>query len=127
VKVTLCKEFRFESAHLLPRVPPGHPCGRLHGHSFRIEIAVKGEVNPDTGWVLDYGEIKRCVAPIVDELDHRTLNEVPGLDNPTSELLAVWLWVRITKVLGGLVRITVFETCTTRCDYEGPGSDQRPS
>ena len=120
MKVTLCKELRFESAHFLPHVPAGHRCGRMHGHSFRVEIAVRGEVDPHTGWLLDYAEIKRCVGPIIDESDHRVLNEVPGLENPTSEVLAGWLWQRIGERLPGLVRVTVFETCTTRCDYEGP-------
>ena len=120
MKVTLCKELRFESAHFLPHVPAGHRCGRMHGHSFRVEIAVRGEVDPHTGWLLDYAEIKRCVGPIIDEIDHRVLNEVPGLENPTSEVLAGWLWQRIGERLPGLVRVTVFETCTTRCDYEGP-------
>jgi len=120
MQVTLCKELRFESAHYLPHVPEGHRCGRMHGHSFRVEIAVRGEVDPHTGWLLDYAEIKRSVGPIIDEIDHRVLNEVPGLENPTSEVLAGWVWDRIVKQRPGLVRVTVFETCTTRCDYEGP-------
>lgn len=123
MKVTLTKELRFESAHFLPHVPAGHRCGRMHGHSFRVEIAVRGEVDPKTGWLIDYAEIKRAVGPIVDEVDHRVLNEVPGLENPTSEVLAAWLWTRISPLLPGLVRVTVFETCTTRCDYEGPGAE----
>lgn len=120
MKVTLCKELRFESAHFLPHVPEGHRCGRMHGHSFRVEIAVRGDVDPHTGWLLDYAEIKKSVGPIIDEIDHRVLNDVPGLENPTSEVLAGWLWNRIVDRLPGLVRVTVFETCTTRCDYEGP-------
>ncbi|MEZ4655176.1 MAG: 6-carboxytetrahydropterin synthase QueD [Candidatus Eisenbacteria bacterium] len=121
MKVTLSKEFRFESAHFLPRVPEGHRCGRMHGHSFAVEISVRGEVDPQTGWLIDYGEMKRRVGPVIEQLDHRVLNEIPGLENPTSEVLAGWLWERIAPVLPELYRVTVLETCTTRCEYEGPG------
>jgi 6-pyruvoyltetrahydropterin/6-carboxytetrahydropterin synthase len=119
VNVRLVKEYRFEAAHRLPKVPPGHKCERLHGHSFKIELTVSGPVDPETGWFIDYGEIDGIWAPLYDALDHRYLNEVEGLDNPTSENLARWLWEKIRPQLPQLSRITVHETCDARCEYEG--------
>jgi len=119
VNVRLVKEYRFEAAHLLPKVPPGHKCQRLHGHSFKIELTVAGPVNPETGWFIDYGDLDDVWAPLYDMLDHHYLNEVEGLDNPTSENLARWLWERIRPKLPQLSRVTVHETCDARCEYEG--------
>jgi 6-pyruvoyltetrahydropterin/6-carboxytetrahydropterin synthase len=112
------REFTFEAAHRLPRVPAGHKCGRLHGHSYRVEIHVRGPVQPDLGWVLDFAEVKERFAPLHDRLDHRYLNEVDGLDNPTSENVARWIWERLCPVLP-LAKVVVRETCTTGCVYEG--------
>ncbi len=117
--VRLVKEFRFEAAHRLPNVPEGHKCWRLHGHSFRIEVAVSGPVSPDTGWFLDYDLVDGAFRPLQDALDHRYLNEIPGLENPTSEHLAAWIWHRLLPSLPSLERVTVFETCDARCEYEG--------
>ncbi|HEX6779115.1 MAG TPA: 6-carboxytetrahydropterin synthase QueD, partial [Ktedonobacterales bacterium] len=86
------KEFTFEAAHRLPNVPPGHKCARLHGHSFRVEVHVRGPVDPETGWVMDFGDIKETFQPYYDQLDHNYLNEIAGLSNPTSEHLARWIW-----------------------------------
>jgi 6-pyruvoyltetrahydropterin/6-carboxytetrahydropterin synthase len=119
VNVRLVKEFRFEAAHLLPNVPVGHKCSRLHGHSFKIEIGLRGPVDPATGWFIDFGEIDAIWSPLYAALDHRYLNEVDGLENPTSENLARWLWDRIKPKLAVLERVTVFETCDARCEYEG--------
>ena len=120
MRVELTKEFTFEAAHRLPMVPADHKCARMHGHGFRVEIAVAGELDPRMGWLVDYADIAAVVEPIVrGELDHRTLNDVPGLENPTSELLCVWLWRRLAPALPGLVGITVHETCTARCSYHG--------
>lgn len=119
MNVRLVKEYRFEAAHLLPKVPPGHKCQRLHGHSFKIELTVSGPVDPETGWFIDYGDIDEIWAPLYDMLDHHYLNEVEGLDNPTSENLARWLWDRIRPKLPQLSRVTVHETCDARCEYEG--------
>ena len=113
------KQFRFEAAHRLPNVPPGHKCARLHGHSFFIEIHVDGPVGADTGWVLDFADIGAAWQPLHALLDHNYLNEVEGLENPTSEILAKWIWDRIKVKLPSLVRVTVFETCDSRCEYEG--------
>ncbi len=119
MNVKLVHEFRFEAAHHLPKVPAGHKCARLHGHSFKIEVAIKGPVNEDTGWFLDYSVLYDAWEPIHAELDHHYLNEVPGLENPTSELLARWIWRRLIKPLPSLARVTVLETCDARCEYEG--------
>lgn len=113
------KEFTFEAAHRLPRVPAGHKCGRLHGHSFRVEVHVRGPIGADSGWVLDFGDVKSAVAPIIERLDHNYLNEVEGLENPTSENLARWLWRRVRPQIPGLSRLVVRETCTSGCTYAG--------
>ncbi|MEV0129711.1 6-carboxytetrahydropterin synthase QueD [Dactylosporangium sp. NPDC050688] len=112
------REFTFEAAHRLPRVPEGHKCGRLHGHSYRLEVHVQGDVDPDTGWLMDFADIKAAVAPVVAELDHRYLNELPGLENPTSENLARWTWHRLAAELP-LSAVVVRETCTSACTYRG--------
>ena len=119
MRVRLTRDFTFEAAHLLPKAPEGHKCRRLHGHSFRVEVCVEGEVDPATGWLLDYGEIRRLVEPLRAQLDHYYLNEVKGLENATSENLAWWIWERLRPSLPSLVKITVHETCEARCEYEG--------
>lgn len=119
VNVRLVHAFRFEAAHRLPRVPAGHKCERLHGHSFKIEIAVAGPVDPHTGWLIDFGDLEERWKPLHDQLDHYYLNEVPGLENPTSENLARWIWERLKPRLPELAQVTVFETCEARCEYAG--------
>ena len=120
MRVELVKEFRFEAAHRLPHVPAGHKCSRVHGHSFRISVRVEGEVDSATGWLLDFGEISARVEPLLrSELDHRLLNEVPGLENPTSEMLCAWLWARLQPIVPRLSAVTVHETCTAACTYRG--------
>ncbi|HVH33020.1 MAG TPA: 6-carboxytetrahydropterin synthase QueD [Tahibacter sp.] len=116
----LFKTFQIEAAHRLPMVPAGHKCSRLHGHSFRIDIHVAGPIDPQFGWVMDFADIKLAFAPLFDALDHRYLNEIDGLDNPTSENLAVWIWQRLKPGLPLLSRIVVHETCTSGCSYTGP-------
>ena len=118
-QVELTKEFRFEAAHSLPHVPPGHKCARLHGHSFRVEVTVKGPVDSRTGWVMDFAALKEAFRPLEDQLDHRFLNEVPGLENSTSENIARWIWVRLVEKLPLLHSITVHETCSSKCVYRG--------
>lgn len=113
----------FEAAHRLPAVPPGHKCARLHGHSFRVEIHVSGAIDPAMGWVMDFADVKAAFAPLYEQLDHNYLNEIPGLENPTSEHLAVWIWDRLKPALPALSRIVVHETCTSGCSYSGPGSN----
>lgn len=113
------KEFTIEAAHRLPQAPPGHKCGRLHGHSFKIAIHVGGPIDPNHGWITDFGDIKSAFAPVHSELDHQYLNEIEGLENPTSENLCRWVWDRLHRSLPGLSRVVVRETCTTGCIYEG--------
>ncbi|MFI5898489.1 6-carboxytetrahydropterin synthase QueD [Actinoplanes sp. NPDC051513] len=112
------REFTFEAAHRLPRVPDGHKCARLHGHSYKVQVHVRGDVDPSTGWVMDFAEIKKAFRPLHDQLDHYYLNDVPGLDNPTSENLARWIWERLIDQLP-LSEILVRETCTSGCVYRG--------
>lgn len=116
--VRIYREFRFEAAHRLPLVPEGHKCRRLHGHSFRCEVHVSGTVG-ESGWVVDFADIKAIVDPVIQRLDHYYLNEVAGLENPTSENLARWLWREIKPHLSILCRVLVSETCTSGCVYEG--------
>jgi 6-pyruvoyltetrahydropterin/6-carboxytetrahydropterin synthase len=113
------RSYRFEAAHFLPRVPPGHKCARMHGHSYRIDVALEGELDPERGWVMDFAEIDEQVAPLVRQLDHQVLNEIDGLTNPTSELLARWWWQRLAPRLPGLCEVVVSETPTSRCIYRG--------
>ncbi|MGH8091528.1 MAG: 6-carboxytetrahydropterin synthase QueD [Rudaea sp.] len=113
------KRFHIEAAHRLPNVPAGHKCARLHGHSFGVEIHVSGTADAHTGWVMDFADIKSAFAPIFDELDHHYLNEIPGLDNPTSERLAEWIWTRLKPALPLLSKVVVHETCTSGCVYSG--------
>ncbi|HKB39813.1 MAG TPA: 6-carboxytetrahydropterin synthase QueD [Gemmataceae bacterium] len=118
-RATIYKVFSIEAAHRLPNVPPGHKCGRLHGHSFRVEIHASGRVGQESGWVMDFAELKEAFQPVCDQLDHRYLNEVEGLSNPTSENLAVWIWQRLRPALPALSKVVVCETCTSGCVYEG--------
>lgn len=111
--------FQVEAAHYLPNVPEGHKCRRLHGHSFRIQVHVKGPVGADSGWVMDFADLKRAFQPVFERLDHYCLNDIEGLENPTSENLARWIWARLAPGLPGLDRVAVQETCTAGCVYRG--------
>ena len=113
------REFTFEAAHQLPNVPDGHKCARLHGHSYRVEIHVTGDVADDSGWVQDFGDLKLAFKPLEEVLDHHYLNEVPGLENPTSETLSKWIWDRLIDQLPLLSAVAVRETCTSGCIYRG--------
>jgi 6-pyruvoyltetrahydropterin/6-carboxytetrahydropterin synthase len=113
------REFTFEAAHRLPNVPAGHKCARLHGHSFAVTVHVTGPVDDRLGWVRDFADVKESFRPLLDALDHRYLNEIEGLENPTSERLARWIWERLAPRLPGLSGITVKETCTSGCIYRG--------
>lgn len=115
----LYTDFRFEAAHRLPFVPQGHPCERLHGHSYFVRLTISGEVDPDTGWVMDFDDINMAFNPLLAQLDHYYLNEVLGLENPTSENLAKWIWDRLKPVLLMLTAVEIQETCTVGCIYRG--------
>jgi 6-pyruvoyltetrahydropterin/6-carboxytetrahydropterin synthase len=116
------KAFTFEAAHRLPHVPEGHKCARLHGHSFQVEVHVRGDVDAHTGWVMDFSDIKAAFKPIYDTLDHNYLNDIPGLENPTSEEIARWIWDRLKPALPGLSKLLIRETCTSGAVYLGPGN-----
>ena len=118
MRTRLERSYRFEAAHFLPKVPTGHKCARMHGHSYQVEVVVEGEIDPERGWLMDFAEIDEHASPVMRELDHQVLNEVAGLGNPTSELLAVWIWNRL-RGLPGLVEVAVSETPTSRCVYRG--------
>lgn len=111
--------FSLEAARRLPYLPPEHPCSRVHGHSFQIEVHVGGPLDAKLGWVIDFAEIQRAWQPIHAALDHRYLNDIAGLENPTSELLAQWIWLRLQPVLPGLTKIVVMETPTSGCIFSG--------
>jgi len=115
----LFKTFTFEAAHRLPHVPEGHKCSRLHGHSFEVTIYVRGPVDPKMGWVIDFGDIKSAFKPIYDRLDHYYLNDIEGLENPTSENLAKWIWQELKPSLPLLSQIDIKETCNSGCRYLG--------
>jgi 6-pyruvoyltetrahydropterin/6-carboxytetrahydropterin synthase len=119
MRVELRKTFQFEAAHLLPHVGESHKCRRLHGHSFVVDVVVEGECDPKLGWLMDYADISAAFKPIHDQLDHYYLNEIPGLENPTSENLAIWIWQRLRPSLPLLKEIVVAETCMSRCVYSG--------
>ena len=114
------RQFQIEAAHRLPNVPADHKCARLHGHSFRIAVHVTGDVDPDAGWVQDFADIRAAFEPLRKQLDHNYLNEIAGLENPTSENLCIWIWERLQPALPLLSKIVVQETCTSGCSYEGP-------
>lgn len=119
MRVALTKTIDFEAAHWLPTFPEGHKCRRLHGHSFKADIIVEGEVDPAKGYLMDFGEMKKIIAPVRDALDHRLLNEIDGLSNPTAEMLAKWLYDRLKGGLPPLARVVVRETCTSAAEYGG--------
>jgi len=116
----LFRVFQIEAAHRLPHVPEGHKCARVHGHSFEIEVHVSGPVDEKLGWVMDFADVKAAFQPLFDQLDHYYLNDVEGLENPTSERLAEWIWQRLKPRLPLLDRVVVRETCTAGCVYRGP-------
>ena len=113
------KDFTFEAAHRLPNVPEGHKCARLHGHSFFVRLKIEGDIGEDSGWVMDFGDIKKVFKPMYDQLDHHYLNDIEGLANPISEVLAKWIWDRLKPDLEMLVSVEIKETCTSGCVYEG--------
>ena len=117
----LTRRYRIEAAHRLPKVPDGHPCSRLHGHTYAIAVVLAGEMNDDAGWVMDYATLDAAVNPVLAQLDHRHLNDIDGLANPTSEHLSRWIWERLAQELRGLASVTVAENPDCACTYRGPG------
>ena len=119
MRMRLTKDFHFEAAQTLPNAPEGHKCRRMHGHSFKIEISVEGETDPETGWVYDHAEIGNAMKPLIQQLDHSYLNEIAGLENPTIENMAAWFWKKLEPLCPGLCEIVIHETPTARCVYRG--------
>ena len=119
------KVFTFDAAHWLPRVPEGHKCAKMHGHSFRVEIHIRGKAGSDSGWVTDFAEIAAAFEPLLEQLDHKNLNRIEGLENPTSENLCRWIWVRLKSVLPQLSRIVLQESPESGCIYEGEDEAQQ--
>jgi 6-pyruvoyltetrahydropterin/6-carboxytetrahydropterin synthase len=131
--VQLRRQFSFEAAHFLPTFPDGHKCRRMHGHSYRVDVVVEGDVDPDRGYLIDYGTIAELCEPVRKRLDHYLLNEIEGLANPTAENLARWIWQRLKPAIESAVKdtacppaarpklaeIVVHETCTSACHYRG--------
>lgn len=117
INLEIFNAFTFDAAHRLPNVPENYKCRRLHGHTFRVEIHVSDELDPEKGWIIDFGEIKEIVKPILDVLDHNYLNEIEGLENPTSENIAIWLWNRLKPKLPVLTKVIVQESCNSGAVY----------
>ena len=119
MKTRLTKDFTFEAAQTLPCAPEGHKCRQMHGHSFKVEVSVEGEVDKATGWFYDHAQISQAMRPLLEDLDHGYLNEIPGLSNPTIENMAAWFWERLAPQCPGLCEIVIHETPTARCSYRG--------
>ena len=119
MRIELSKQFFFHAAHHLPNVPDDHKCKRPHGHSYTVEVHVEGEVDPHLGWLMDYADIKEAWLPLGAQLDHYDLNGIAGLENPTSENLAAWIWERLQPTLPELSAIVVFESPTAKATYRG--------
>jgi 6-pyruvoyltetrahydropterin/6-carboxytetrahydropterin synthase len=113
------KEFSFDSAHFLPNVPDGHKCKEMHGHTYRLKVFIQGELDPILGWIMDFKELKDALLPVIDQLDHKLINNIKGLENPTAENITVWIWEQIRPSLPLLSRIELYETPTTGVIYEG--------
>jgi 6-pyruvoyltetrahydropterin/6-carboxytetrahydropterin synthase len=113
------KEFSFDSAHYLPNVPEGHKCKNMHGHTYKLKVFIQGEIDPHLGWIMDFKELKDKLAPVIDQLDHRLINDIQGLENPTAENITVWIWQQIKPVLPQLSKIELYETPTTGVIYSG--------
>ncbi len=113
------KDFQFDAAHSLPHVPDTHKCKRIHGHTYRARIVLQGPVDSHHGWIEDFGDIKKICKPVIDQLDHYYLNEIPGLENPTAEVIAMWLWERIKPKMPALCEIHLMETPSSGCIYRG--------
>jgi len=113
------KEFTFDSAHSLPNVPEGHKCKAIHGHTYRLKVIIEGDLDPHLGWVMDFSDLKNVVKPVIDQIDHKYMNELKGLENPTCEAIAIWLWNKIKPSLPLLKEIELHETPTSGTVYSG--------
>jgi 6-pyruvoyltetrahydropterin/6-carboxytetrahydropterin synthase len=113
------KTFTFDSAHFLPNVPPDHKCREIHGHTYTLTVYIEGPLHPELGWVADFKDIKDAIEPTVKLVDHKLINNIPGLENPTCEIFAIWFWDNIKPLVPGLKKVTLNETPTSGAEYEG--------
>ena len=113
------KQFTFDSAHLLPNVPQDHKCRQLHGHTYHLTVFVEGDLQKEMGWVLDFSDLNKVIKPVIELVDHKYLNDIPGLENPTTEIFSIWLWDQIKPALSGLKKIELKETPGSGVIYEG--------
>ena len=118
-EMQIFKDFTFDSAHSLPNVPDDHKCKAIHGHTYRLKVSLEGDLDPDLGWVMDFTDLKNIVKPVIDQIDHKYMNDLEGLENPTCEAIAIWLWNRIKPNLPLLIRIELNETPTSGTVYCG--------
>ncbi|MDF1694371.1 MAG: 6-carboxytetrahydropterin synthase QueD [Saprospiraceae bacterium] len=114
------KHFNFDSAHFLPLVPDGHKCKGIHGHTYRMTLEFEGEIDAEMGWLIDFAEIKKTVNPLIEAVDHKLLNDIEGLENPTCEMIAKWFWDKISPQLPQLSKVILNETTTSGVIYNGP-------
>lgn len=117
MKIT--QAFSFEAAHRLPNVPPTHRCHNMHGHSYRVELRLEGPIDPVTGFVVDFFDVEAAFGPLLTQLDHHCLNDIPGLENPTAELIAIWIWDRVKPLVTQIAGVVVYETANCWAEYEG--------
>ena len=113
----ITKSFTFDSAHWLPEVPEGHKCKRMHGHTYRVVLGLEGPLHERLGWVQDFGEVGEAFQPLYKAMDHHCLNEIEGLENPTAEVMAVWIYEKLKTLLPLLTDVTVCETPTAQAVY----------
>ena len=113
------KEFSFDSAHFLPNVPEGHKCKNMHGHTYRLRVYVEGTPDPHLGWIMDFKDLKDALSGVIDLLDHKLINDIPGLENPTAENITIWIWKQVQPLLPQLSKIELYETPTTGVIYRG--------
>lgn len=119
MRISLTKTIDFEAAHWLPCFPEGHKCRRMHGHSFKVDVVLEGEMDESQGYLMDFGQVKQIITPVRDQLDHYLLNDIPGLETPTAEMLAKWIFDRLKPDLPLLAIVRVRETCTSEVEYRG--------
>jgi 6-pyruvoyltetrahydropterin/6-carboxytetrahydropterin synthase len=113
------KEFSFDSAHFLPYVPEGHKCRNMHGHTYRLRVFLEGTPHPRFGWIMDFKDLKDALSGVIDQLDHKLINDIAGLENPTAENITIWIWQQVRPLLPQLSRIELYETPTTGVIYSG--------
>jgi len=113
------KQFTFDSAHFLPYVPDGHKCKEIHGHTYYMTVYIEGNLDKKLDWIMDFTEIKGVIKPIIESIDHKLLNNLSGLENPTCEVLVMWLWNKIKPKIPLLTKIILNETPTSGTVYEG--------